>query len=168
MGIFDIILIVSLILCVVFGLSIGLVGALGYLAGIIIGIIAAGQFYPIVTTYIAPYIPIVSENIINVLSFFIVLSIISKITSFITNKLFGLFSLVPFVQTFNRVFGALLGLIGGLILTGALVYMMGRFPIAGYFEDILTTSTLAPRLLKFFEPLTVFLPEILKDLKSLI
>lgn len=168
MPIFDIILLIILVLCVAWGLSLGFVGALGYVVGLIVGIISAGQFYPIVTTYISPYIPIVSENIINILSFFVVLSVISKLVSFIIDRIFGLISIIPFVKTFNRLLGALLGLIGGVIVTGALIYMMSRFPIATFFEEMITNSKLAPTLLMLFKPITILFPEILKEIKSLI
>ncbi len=168
MTIFDIILLIILVLCVAWGLSLGFVGAFGYVLGLIAGIISAGQFYPIVTTYIAPYIPIVSENIINILSFFLILSLVSKLTAFIINKTFNLISLIPFIKTFNRLLGALLGLIGGIIITGAIIYMMSRFPIASFFKEIIITSKLSPILLILFKPLTVLFPDILKELKSLI
>lgn len=165
---FDLILIVTLIVFMVWGAYKGLVGALGYVLGFIFGVTLSSRYYPLLSKPLQSFFENTNPEIINVISFLIILGLISKIISFVLDLIFKVVSFIPFVKTINRLIGAGIGLIGGIVVIGSLIYMFSRYPFSSFIASSLPESVIAPILLTLFTPITFFFPEILKQLKSLI
>ncbi len=171
MSIFDTILVVILSFFVFYGFFFGFFRVVGSLFGIVIGSFIASRyylgFYEWIDWAFGGY-----ENLGKVASFIILFSIINRLTSlafFILDKAFSIFSILPFAKLTNRIAGAVLSFIEGILILGLFIYVSARYSIVGeIFGDMLVESQIAPLLLKVNKILLPLLPEVLKAIKSLI
>lgn len=164
----DVILIIILAAFLFWGAFSGIANMIGNILGFIFGIFIASRYYVVLSGLIALVLTKANTQLLNIVSFIILLALVGKLVGFVVNIIFKVISFIPFVKTTNRLIGAGVGLIGGIIVTGSIVYMMSRYPITDSIKNALEVSILAPTLLTIFKPLTILLPKILKELKSLI
>ena len=165
---FDVFILVVLLLFVLWGAAVGIMGMTGNLFGFIAGIVIGGKYYVILGDFINNIFPKFNDQLVNVISFIVVLALISKLISLGVNLIFKVVSIIPFAKTINRLVGGFVGLIGGILVAGAIVSMLSRYPFTPWIKEALILSQFSPTLLLFFKPLTLLLPEVLKQLKSLI
>jgi uncharacterized membrane protein required for colicin V production len=85
------------------------------------------------------------------------------------DKMFHIFSIIPFLKTINRLGGAILGFFAGTLFLGLILYVISRYTfINHWFGQWLIDSRLAPFFLKTSSLLLPLLPVTLKKLRSLI
>ena len=171
MPIFDTILIIALAGFVFYGLFFGLIRTFGVFAGIFIGAWLASRFYLEVFEWIGGVF-FGYDNLGKVLIFIILFTLINRLVGFgfyFLDRAFRLLSIIPFLKTFNRLGGAVLGFATGGLFIGLILYVASRYAfIEHWFGKWLVDSQVAPALVKFTNILLPFLPEVLKKLKSLI
>lgn len=151
MPIFDVILFVILTIFTVWGFFFGFIQSFGSLTGLILGVFIANKYYLILTNWLS-FIPI-SETAIKIIAFFTILILISKLTGlafYFIDKFFHLISIIPFLKTINRISGGILGLIEGLLIIGAFLYVIHNYSISLLPAEMLSDSKLTPILLKGF------------------
>jgi uncharacterized membrane protein required for colicin V production len=165
---FDVFIIVILLLFILWGAVVGIVGMVGNLLGFVAGIILGSKYYLILADFVNKIFPKFNDQLVNVISFIVVLAIISKLVSMAVNLIFKVISIIPFAKTINKLIGGFVGLIGGILIAGAVVFMLSRYPFTPWIKEALLLSQLSPTLLLFFKPLTLLLPEVLKEIKSLL
>ncbi|EKE07712.1 MAG: hypothetical protein ACD_18C00002G0007, partial [uncultured bacterium] len=73
-------------------------------------------------------------------------------------------SIIPFVKTFNRLFGLGLGIIEGILSLGLFVYFIERIPLSEKIMTSLANSIIAPIL---SDIASIFLPLLPKALQLL-
>ena len=171
MIIFDAILLLILAGFVFYGLFFGLIRTAGSLVGVIIGAWAAGQWYLNFYTW-TENLFFGHANLGKVISFIIVFVLVNRLVGLvfvILDKFFHLISIIPFLKTINRLTGAIFGFIEGGLVLGLLLYVSARYTLVGHWTaDLMAGSKIAPFLLKFTDILTPLLPELLKQLQSII
>ncbi len=163
---FDIVLILILLGFIAWGVFRGFVRILGSFIGLIVAIVISGRYYLLLSDFL-DFIPI-GDNLLKILSFFIILAVVTRLVVFGISLLFKFISIVPLVKTANRLLGALVGSFIGIFIVGSLIYLISRYPINSFFENLIVNSEIAPVLLTLYKPITILLPEILRQLKSLI
>lgn len=171
MPIFDVILLIVLFGFIFYGLFFGFIRTLGGFIGIFIGAFLASRFYLSVWQW-AEHWFIGYDNLGKILVFFILFSLISKLTSFVfffADRAFNIISIIPFLKTINKLLGALLGFLTGALFIGLFLYIASRYTlIEGWLGNWLVGSQTAPFFLKFANFLVPFLPEVLKKIQSII
>jgi membrane protein required for colicin V production len=147
----DITILVILAVAVFYGLKTGIIKAVLSLAGLIVGVVLAGRFY---TGFANVFGFISNESIANAVAFGVIVIGVMVIAAVIANVLKWITSLVM-LGWVNRLGGAVLGLIMGAILCGALLTLWGNFlgtPV------VFAESNLAGILLDRFPAVLALLP----------
>jgi membrane protein required for colicin V production len=167
----DIILICFLFGFVAVGFWLGLIHMVGSLVGFVAGVFLAGRYYEVVSSWIIGVWPSANENIVRVLVFFALFTIITRLVGLLVGLLEGIFrviSIIPFVKTFNRLLGAAVGLVEGVLVMGLLIYFSSRFPFGSAYELALQNSLFARVLFKIGSLLSPLLPEALRLIQPVI
>ena len=171
MSIFDVVLIIILSGFIFYGLFFGLIRTLGTFAGLIVGAFLASRFYLPVSTW-ADGLFFGYNNLGKVLVFIILFSLVNRLVCFgfyLLDKAFHIISIIPFLKTFNRLGGAVLGFLTGSLTLGLIIFVASRYSIIeSLFGRWLVDSQVSPFLLKTANLLLPLLPEMLKKLQSLI
>jgi len=171
MSIFDVVLLIALAGFVFYGIFFGLIRTFGTFAGVLVGAFLASRFYLPVSDWLNTFF-FGYNNLGKVLVFILLFSLFNRLTGFafyLLDRAFNIISIIPFLKTFNRLGGALLGFITGSLILGLVLYVASRYAFIGnWFGDSLVSSKVAPFLLKVANMLLPFLPEMLKKLQSLI
>ena len=167
----DVIMIVILSGFIFYGLFFGLIRTLGAFLGVFVAALLASRFYLPVSEWVESFF-FGYLNLGKVLVFIILFSLINRLTGFIfylLDKAFNIISIIPFLKTFNRLGGAILGFFTGSLTIGLVLFVASRYTLVEHwFAAWLENSELAPFFLKFASILWPLLPEILTKLKSLI
>ncbi|HAM88925.1 MAG: Colicin V production protein [Candidatus Falkowbacteria bacterium GW2011_GWC2_38_22] len=170
MPIIDVILVVILAGFVFYGLFFGLIRTLGAFVGLLVAAFLASRLYLPVSVWVNSFF-FGYANLGKVLVFVLLFSLINRLVSFLFYLLhsgFNLISIIPFLKTFNRLGGVVLGFLTGSLSIGLFLYFVSRYSvIEHWFGQWLSQSEFAPFFLKFANALLPLLPEILKKLQSL-
>jgi len=126
MGIADILILSLLGGFLYYGFTSGLVKMLVNLVGAVFAIVVSLHTYYQTTYWILP------ENLadrfyVQVFVFFLILIVILKAMDFLADfvqKIFNIVSIIPFTKTLNRVFGAGVGLLEGVLFVAAVVFVI--------------------------------------------
>ena len=168
---FDIGLLLILAGFVFYGLFFGLIRTFGTFAGVLIGAFLASRFYLPVFDWVQELffkIP----NLGKVLVFIILFTLINRLVGFafyLIDKAFNIISIIPFLKTFNRLGGAVLGFVTGALILGLVLYVASRYALIDtLFGRWMVDSKMAPLMLRFSDLLLPLLPEMMKKLRSLI
>ncbi len=172
MQIFDLILIVILFSFVFYDFFVGFITALGSVIGVIIGVWVAGHYYLLVYNYLQHYVgKFEIETIVKATSFILIFILINRLSGlffYLIDKIFNFIAIIPFLKTFNRLLGAILGFIEGSLVIGTILYILSRYSIGFWFDRLLSQSEYAPSFIRMINVLKPFLPEILKQAHSII
>lgn len=171
MLIFDVVLLLMLAGFVFYGMFFGLIRTFGAFLGVIVAAILASRFYlpfsDLANGFFFGY-----DNLGKVLVFVILFSLINRLVSFsfsLLDKAFNIISIIPFLKTFNRLGGIVLGFFVGSLSIGLVLYVASKYTIIDtLFGSWLSASKLAPFFIKIANLLLPVLPEVLKKLQSLI
>ena len=168
MEMIDVFLLGIILLFGAIGLAMGFIHALGSMLGIIVGVYLASRFYAPAADWLMQLIGRES-NLIRVLMFVIAFILITTLVGIIFHlieKAVGIIKWLPFVKTFDRLLGFLLGLAEGILILGMIILFVDKFPLSGWLMSGLAGSTVAPYVegaVVVFWPL---LPEALKMIQS--
>ena len=146
----DILIIVTLVVSFIGGLGTGLLRGVMSLAGLIVGIILAGKYYPTVAGWLG-FIP--SEDIANVVGFILILSLVMIIAGILGQILKSVASAIM-LGWLDRLGGAVLGLFMGFISWSIFLALWAKF----FGGDWIAHSALAQVMLDKFPLILSFLP----------
>jgi uncharacterized membrane protein required for colicin V production len=167
---FDAILIVIILGAVIYGFFKGIIRMLGDFIGVLAGIWVAGNYFlPFYNWTQSLYFG--NANAGKAISFLLLLAITRKLISLavmILDKFINFISIIPFFWTINRMAGAVFGFLTASLSLGVAVYFLSRYSLGFGFDKILVGSNIAKLLLRFGEFFSPLLPEILRQLHSLI
>ncbi len=170
MNIVDIVLLVILAGFILSGFWFGIIHMVGSLVGLLVGAWTAGHYYEALAQWGAPWIG-GNLNLARIIAFFVIFVIVNRlfgIIVFIAEKLFKIIAIIPFMKTFNRLLGALFGLIEGTLTLGLVVYFATKFQVSGQFEILLIGSQIANALSVVGLLLSPLLPKALQALRSVL
>lgn len=170
-SIFDLILIIIWAGFVFYGLFFGFIRMIGSFIGMIIGIFLASRFFIEFYNYFH-YLFGAYEGLGKILSFLILYAIISKLVSFgfvFVEKIFNILTIIPFLKSFNKLGGAILGFFLGGIIIGLILYLGSKYLVLeSLLGTSLSNSQITPILMYFAKLVQPLLPEALRAMKSLI
>lgn len=166
----DIILIAIISGFSVFGLWFGLVHTLGSLLGTILGVLLASRYYEPLADWLIS-VTGWGDNVARVIVFIIAFLIINRLVGvvfFFIERFTSIFTKLPIIGGFNRLFGFLFGLLEGVITVGVVIYFIERFPLSDSIMDSIASSSIAPYTLDVASLLIPLLPEGIRILHSTI
>ena len=156
----DLVIVVVLAVGAFFGLRMGIIKAVLSLAGVIVGVVLAGQYY----VALADVLPFFSEtsSAAKIVAFAIIL-IVVMVIAVVLARLLKWATSVMMLGWVNHLGGAALGLVLGAIFCGALLAIWVKWMGAG---DTITASMIAPVLLDKFPGVLALLPEEFDAIRS--
>jgi membrane protein required for colicin V production len=166
----DIALLVLLGGFILAGFWFGVIHMVGSLVGLILGAVLAGRFYDDAALWAAPYLG-GNSKLASILMFFLIFVLVTRLVGLLVllaDKVFKFVAIIPFLKSFNRLLGALFGLIEGTLVLGLVVYFAGRFPVNAAFEMALRNSQIARALNVIGTLLAPLLPKALRALQSVL
>jgi len=146
----DIVLLVALVAAVFTGLKQGLIKAVLSLAGLVVGVILASNFYESLGNLLG-FIP--DENIAGVIAYALILIIVMIIANVLARLLKTIISIVM-LGWVNYLGGAIFGLTLGVIFWGAILAIWVKF----FGTRLVVESLIAEFLLDKFPLVLVLLP----------
>jgi len=169
MNLLDIILLIFAGAFALFGFWFGTIHALGSLVGMIIATFVASRIQEPITNWIAG----VTGNpfVVKIIVFFLIYFIISKLVGFVfmfIEKPMNLLTHLPFIHSIDRLIGALIGLVEGVLIVGAALFILTRSEVPPQVAQQLTTSQMVPWFLGVSFILQPLIPESIKKIQSLI
>lgn len=177
MSIFDISLLVILGGFALNGLLKGLIRILGNFVGLLFGAYVASHYYLAFFDWWKDWSfwqdwttnHVSAGKVISFIVLFILIARLFGLLVIIVEKIFKFIAIIPGSRFINNILGAILGFLEGSLFLGLIIYVISRYVLIGnYFGDHLTTSIVAPWLLKVVNLILPILPEALKALKALI
>src|SRR3989338_3665912 len=170
MNLFDVILLIALGGFVLYGFWFGIIHSLGVLVGTIVGAFLAGQYYDEVARWIQGLVG-GSLGVWNVVIFLLIFALGNRFVGFLfwlIERVFNVLTVIPFLKTINRLAGAILGLVEGVLVIGLTLYVAERYPVGVWFLKFFPPSIVAKECIRVANILVPLLPEALRALKSLI
>ncbi len=165
MSYFDIALIVIIVFFGLYGLWGGLVRRISAIIGLVVASFVSTHYFRILADQLQARLEW-GENISNLISLIIFLTVVGSVVSFLINKIFEFFKGIPFVGMVDRVLGFLFGIFGGMLFVGLIIYFVNKFPFSESVITHMNGSVVAPWVLKISSILLPLIPEGLKVIES--
>ncbi len=167
MSLFDVILIVILFVFVWQGFRSGLVGAIGAFIGVILGIWFGSHYMSQMGAWIMQAINIDNQSLANILGFVVIFLLINIAITIIVKVINLIFHFIPFIDLINKMLGAVVGLLGGVLAISAFVYLLARFPISEAISGSFKSSFISVWVSNISIVIEPFIPEAIKSIQSL-
>ena len=170
MSLFDVVLLIIIGGFGLFGLWFGLVHTLGSLIGTILGVFLATRFYAPVAGWLMSLTGW-SGNFAKVLVFIVAFLVINRLVGFafyLIDRLLGIITRLPFINSLNRLLGLAFGVLEGVIVLGILFYFINKFPLWPTLTNALLQSKVALFCVKTASVLWPLIPDALKTIKDTI
>lgn len=164
MNVYDIILLILVGGFALFGLWFGFIHTVGSLVGTIVGAFAASRLYELFAVWIHNTIG-GSLNAERALAFLLLFVIFNRLTGLgfvLIEKTFKFISVIPFLKTIDRLLGAVLGVLEGVLVIGLTLQVAKQFPFAQVL-DIINSSAVAATLMRIASLLFPLLPRALRE-----
>lgn len=168
MNVLDIILVVILLIFVWKGFRAGLVGSIISFLGVLFSIWLGTHYMEMAGRWLISALNIDNVALVNILGFigiFIAVNITVAILVLIINKVFHI---IPFIDLVNKLMGAVVGLLAGILAVSAFVYLMSLLPISDSISKVLTGSQLAHWAVTVSAVIKPFIPEAINNLRSIL
>jgi len=166
--IFDIILIIILAGFVLKGFRLGFIEGVGSIVGIIVGLIVAANYYLDLAEAL-PWLFLNNESAAKILCFLFIFIIVNRaiaLVFWVFDKMFKLISFIPFLKTFNRLLGGILGFIEGLLIIGIIFYLLINFTTSNFWTSRINQSKLAKFIQTTASVVTPLIPDGNERLKN--
>lgn len=161
----DLIIIIILLVYFFAGFARGMIQTFGSLVGIFAGAYVAGHIFEPVGSALS-FVFLGNENLSKLALFVIILIIVNALVGIIfwvLGLLFKIISILPFVETFNRIGGAIFGTLEGILVISLTFYIALRFPIGVNMVEMISDSGLARIFLMIAKILAPLLPEAIQN-----
>jgi len=163
MGTLDIILLIIFFGFVGAGFYFGLIHTLGAIIGVVVGVLAAGQFYDEFASFFE--FIMLKPSVAKIIAFIVIFLVVSRLIGYMVHMMdkgFKLARLIPFATMVNRLGGALLGFFEATLVLGVILYVATNFEISPYINQAIDDSVLAGLFMTIATILTPLIPEALK------
>ena len=164
LSILDIVLIILLFVFAFSGFFFGLIRSVGAVVSLVVGLIAAANYFPTVTTWLGNPFGL-SNQIMTIVAFLIVFIIANRLVSFIFWAISKVFNL-PFLKSIDRLGGLILNLAAGSLILGVALVLVARLSFASNLTTMIEESQIASFLFGLGTWLTPQLPEFLNQAKG--
>ncbi|XOU93889.1 MAG: CvpA family protein [Candidatus Kerfeldbacteria bacterium] len=160
MGTLDLVLLIIFFGFVGAGFYLGLIHTLGAIIGVVVGIVAASNLYPEISTFVQFFM--VKENVADVIAFIVVFVGISRLVGYMVHMIdqgFKLARLIPFATMVNRLAGGLLGFLEGALVLGTILYVITTFEFSPEVMQAIDNSAMATLFTTISKVLVPLIPE---------
>lgn len=162
----DVLLIVIVGLFVLFGLFFGLVHTLGSLVGTILGIVISTRLIdPAFDRFGFLFGGGGAAKIILFIIIFLLISRLIGLLFWVAEKVLGVFAMIPFAKSINRLLGALFGFVEGVVVVGVVLFFAMQYLPDDAVKAALEQSAVADFLIATMAALQVLFPESVRVLK---
>lgn len=156
MSYLDIILLVVLAGFTLFGFWSGFLQSIGSIIGAIAGAVLANQYFVPVSGWVIARTGW-GENTARVVTFLLLFIVMARIIGLVFWLAEKMLHLVPFGRLVNRISGAAIGFIEGVIVVGVFMYLSDKLPLTGAFGITVNqswiTDLLRPLSVRVFDKL---------------
>ena len=166
----DLILILTIAGFAFTGFWFGLIHMVGSFVSIVVAALVSGKYFDFVAVKLS-FLFGGNENLGRVITFILIFLFVTRIMGLIfwlINKAFNLVAMLPFVKSANRLGGAILGILEGIILTSLALYLAVRYPLGETITNALSTSKVVEYLLDVASTVAPLLPEVVQTVQSVI
>ncbi len=146
------------------GFWFGLIHMVGSFVSIVVAAVISGNYFEFVAEKLS-FLFGGRDNLGRVVTFILLFLLVTRLVGFVfwlINKLFNLIAVLPFLKTFNRLGGALLGLIEGVVLMSLALFMLARYPLSDTLTNALSQSMVVDYLLDVADQVAPFLPTVVQ------
>ena len=174
---FDIILALILVFFFTLGFVYGFIHALGLIAGVVVGLWAANEYFEVVAAWASSTIPFIgtfswfSESVVQVISFVVVGVIVFKLVALAfegIDKLLRMLYVIPFMKSINRLLGAIIGLGEAMLMLSLFFHFIQKVDFLREISMRYTEgSVIAGYLLRVGETIAPILPNAFNAVKNL-
>jgi len=166
----DVILIIALFSIIASCFQSGFIKTLGGLVGLVVGIVVSGQYFEKLASIFGT-VPPERQNLVNIISFaviFIAVNGLIGLIVFLLDSTFNFISFLPFLKTINKMGGAVLGFVFGLLILGLVIILIDKFPFASYVHPYLEKSFLVPILARIANLMMPLFPEVIRKVQGVL
>lgn len=162
----DYVLLVIIAIFTWIGFWSGFIHALGSLAGVFLGAAVAARYYSL----LAPawdWLAFGSQRTVEIIIFIVLFIFISRLVGLVfwlLNKFFHLLKFFPGLGSLNRLLGAVLGFLEGVLVLATVLYFLTKYSLGLNFIDKLMVSQIGQILLTMVNIIKPILPEVFKNL----
>lgn len=159
----DYILLGIIFILAVLGFKKGFLESLGSIVGIIAAAIIASRFYPHVAGWFG------GTNLSNIIAFIVIFGVAIKVVSllfWVMGKIFRIITVLPFISSFDRLLGFVLGLVEGIFILAIILNFALKYPLNEWMIWQMSISSVARVLLTIGGVFLPLFPEALKAIKS--
>ena len=170
MVIADFVIILFLAAFFAYGWKSGLISVVGRIAGVFIGVFVAGQYYTQIADYFAR-ISFGSEMLQNAIGFIVLFGLVSQLVGLVfysLDKVFHVVAIIPGLKSINRIAGAALGLVEGVLVISVVLYIVYLFPFSNVLEEFIVGSSLAHFFINLSNVIGPFIPDSLEAVREII
>lgn len=173
----DIILGLILFFFFTLGFVYGFFHALGLIAGIVVGLWAANQYFQSVAGWLTDLVPFIADTFpwltgssIEVISFILIGAITFKLIALAfegLDHLIRLLYVIPFMKSLNRLLGAAIGLLEAVLILSLMIHFTQQVDfIKSFSESYVSSSVIAKQLLSIGQWIAPILPNALNYIAS--
>lgn len=146
----------------------GLIQTLGGIVGVIAGAVIAGRVYSTAAGWISGAANVQLSEWLAFVVVFVAVNRAVAIAVGIIGKALNVIAIVPGVKSFNRLGGALVGLVEGALVLGTIIAVAEKLNVSSSFVQLLDGSTVAKTLSTIGGSIMPLLPAALKGAQNLL
>jgi len=150
------------------GFWFGFIHMLGSFVSIVVAAVISGRYFDFVSAKLA-FLFGGHENLGRIVTFIILFLVVTRLVGFVfwlINKLFNIIAVLPFLKTINRLGGALLGLVEGIVLMSLTLYLLVRYPLGATITNAISHSLVVDYLLNVANQVAPILPEVVQKAQA--
>lgn len=121
----------------------GFVYTLGRLIGAVLGFIAARAWSIYLVGFFGIFMPAGWARLIAFILIFVLITRLAGLAFKLVDGLFEILKLLPFLKSIDKLLGALLGLVEGVIVLGGVIYLVLNFHLSPTLINWFATSFVA-------------------------
>lgn len=167
MSYLDLILLAVLAAFTLFGFWSGFLQSVGSIIGTIAGVILANEYFIPVSGWVMARTGW-GENPARVVTFLLLFIVMSRLIGLVFWLAEKILRLVPFGRTVNRISGAVLGFVEGVLAIGVFMYLVDKLPLTGAFASTISHSFVVDLLQPVFVPILDKLPWLFSQVMGLL
>lgn len=156
----DLVLIVVLAVFVLWGLRLGFIRVVGGVVSLVVAVLVAEQFGDTLTAYIEPWFGSFAWLASGV-SFFVIFVFVSRAFTYIVelaDKTFNMVAIIPFLSTINRLLGAVISFVFGVVVISLLIFVVVHYTPWEDAQRQIKDSLLAQQIVQAASMATAYLP----------
>lgn len=166
----DVTLVVIIAGFVFSGFWFGMIHMVGSFASILLAAIISGQYFEFVSQKLS-FLFGGHDNLGRVVTFVLLFLVVTRLVGFVfwlINKVFHLIAVIPGMKLFNRIGGAVLGGVEGLVLMSLAVFLLARYPLSDSLTNALANSAVVGQLLNLANKIAPLLPDFVQKAQQVI